>query len=253
MDLQLWSYLIIFFVGIVAGVINTVSAGGSLLTLPMLIFLGLPSSEANGTNRVAIVVQSITSVLAFRKRGKLETKVSSLVVLPAIVGSILGSMAAVNISDGLFQIILAITMVVTIFFIVWDPTKRSGKEMNLSLNRKALGALLFLAIGFYGGFIQVGAGFYIVLTAMFIFQLSFIHANSVKVLVTGAYIFVSLLVFGLNGEVNWWLGLVLALGNATGAWIGSQIIMSSQTKWIKWILFATVLVMAARLLYEALA
>ncbi|MBM7633270.1 TSUP family transporter [Geomicrobium sediminis] len=251
MELELWAYIVIFVVGFFAGVINTVSAGGSLLTLPMLIFLGLPSAEANGTNRVAIVVQSLSAVLAFKRKGKLETKVSSIVALPAIIGSIFGAMAAVSISDALFQLILAITMIVTIVFIVWDPSKREAPGVMLSSNRKVLGMIAFFAIGFYGGFIQVGAGFYIVLTAMLIMQLSFIHANSVKVMITGLYIFVSLLVFGINGEVNWWLGLVLALGNASGAWLGSNIIMSSQSKWIKWILFVTVIVMSIRLIYEA--
>lgn len=168
----------------------------------MLIFLGLPSAEANGTNRVAIVVQSLSAVLAFKRKGKLETKVSSIVALPAIIGSIFGAMAAVSISDALFQLILAITMIVTIVFIVWDPSKREAPGVMLSNNRKVLGMIAFFGIGFYGGFIQVGAGFYIVLTAMLIMQLSFIHANSVKVMITGLYIFVSLLVFGINGEVT---------------------------------------------------
>ncbi len=245
-------YPIIFFVGLAAGIINTVSAGGSLLTLPMLIFLGLPSAEANGTNRVAIVIQSFTAAYAFLRKGELEKKVSAIVFLPAVIGSVLGAAVAVSMSDALFQIILAITMVVTIVFIIWDPTKRPGVDIQFSNLRKLFGVIVFFAIGFYGGFIQVGAGFYIVLTSIFVFQLSFIRANSVKVVVGGLYVFVSLIVFGLNGEVNWWLGLLLAAGNATGAWIGSNIIMSSKTRVIKWVLLGTVLLMAGRLVYDAL-
>ncbi|WP_160112588.1 sulfite exporter TauE/SafE family protein [Salicibibacter kimchii] len=250
MDIDIWIYPVILMVGLVAGIINTVSAGGSLLTLPMLIFLGLPSAEANGTNRVAIVVQTMIAVLAFRNKGQLETKVSAMVMLPAVIGSVLGAFAAVAIGDELFQLILAVTMVVTIIFIIWDPTKRVGADHRLSMSRKLLGLFTFLAIGFYGGFIQVGAGFYIVVTALLVFQLSFIHANSVKILVGGTYVFVSLIVFGINGEVNWALGLLLAVGNACGAWLGSQIIMGSKTKLIKWILLVTVLIMAVRLVYD---
>lgn len=252
MDIDIWTYPVILVVGLVAGIINTVSAGGSLLTLPMLIFLGLPSAEANGTNRVAIVVQTIIAVLAFRHKGQLEKKVSAMVMVPAVIGSVLGAFAAVAIGDELFQLILAVTMVVTIIFIAWDPTKRPGSEHKLSISRKLLGLLIFFAIGFYGGFIQVGAGFYIVFTALLVFQLSFIHANSVKILVGGSYVFVSLLIFGISGEVNWTLGLLLAGGNACGAWLGSQIIMGSKTKLIKWILLVTVLIMATRLVYDAL-
>ncbi|MBB6451109.1 hypothetical protein HNR44_003103 [Geomicrobium halophilum] len=250
--MDIWVYPVIFIVGFVAGVINTVSAGGSLLTLPMLIFLGLPSAEANGTNRVAIVLQSITAIYAFHRKGQLEKKVSAIVTLPAVLGSILGASAAVAISDEIFQVILAVTMIVTIIFIVWDPSQRPGSESALSMPRKILGILLFFAIGFYGGFIQVGAGFYIVFTSLLVFHLSFIHANSVKIMVAGAYVFVSLIVFGVNGEVNWLLGLLLAVGNASGAWLGSNIITGGKTGAVKWVLLLTVFVMAARLIYEAI-
>src|SRR3970282_1578937 len=114
MSMELWQFLVIFTVGVVAGVINTLAGGGSLITLPVLIFLGLPAAVANGTNRLAITVQSIFAVTGFRRKGFSNFKISLLMSAPVLIGAVVGAQLAVNVSDVLFKRILAVVMLLVL-------------------------------------------------------------------------------------------------------------------------------------------
>ena len=97
--MEIWHFPVVFIVGVVAGAINTLAGGGSLITLPVLIFLGLPATMANGTNRLAITVQSVLAVAGFKKKGVSDFKSSLLMSLPALAGALVGAQIAVDISD----------------------------------------------------------------------------------------------------------------------------------------------------------
>lgn len=246
--MSLTEILLVLITGFVAGIINTMAAGGSLLTLPVLIFLGLPSAVANGTNRVAIVLQSITATTNFYRKGYFDKKLSLMLGIPAIIGSIIGANLAIAISDQLFNYILAFIMVVTVLFIAIKPKVDITANNNYSKKRKVLGMIAFFFIGIYGGFIQAGVGFFIIASLTAIFGISLIKSNSIKVFVVGSYVFVSLFVFIYHGQVDWSLGLSLAVGNSLGAWVGSHIAISKGDKWIRILLVITVFLMAGKLL-----
>lgn len=248
--MSLFELLLILGVGFVAGVINAMAAGGSLLTLPMLIFLGLPSAEANGTNRVALVVQSFVATRAFYKKGHLDTKLAVWLAVPGILGSIIGASLAITITDELFNIILAVMMVITVIFIIWQPKTESmmAARGGYSLARRTFGVIAFFFIGIYSGFIQAGVGFFMIAALTAIFGMSLVKANGLKVFLTGPYILISLIIFIIHGQVHWGLGITLAVGNATGAWVGSNLAINKGDKWIKAFLFVTVIFMAAELL-----
>ena len=242
--------LLVLITGFVAGIINTMAAGGSLLTLPLLIFLGLPAAVANGTNRVAIVAQSISATIYFYRKGHLEKGIGLILGIPACLGALIGANIAISISDHIFNDILAVMMIVTVIFITIKP-KHDHSDRNIfefSLLKKILGSFLFFIIGLYGGFIQVGAGFFIITSLTMLFGFSLTKSNSVKVFVGGIYIFVSLFVFIINNQVNWSLGMTLAIGNATGAWVGSRLAIKKGDKLIKIFLIVTVVIMSAQLL-----
>src|SRR3990167_8785846 len=124
MSMELWQFLVIFTVGVVAGVINTLAGGGSLITLPVLIFLGLPATVANGTNRLAITVQSVLAVAGFKRKGVSDFKLSLFRSLPALIGAIIGAQLAVDVSDILFKRILAVVMILVLGLILWNPIRR---------------------------------------------------------------------------------------------------------------------------------
>src|SRR3989304_740679 len=165
--MEIGQFLVIFTVGVVAGVINTLAGGGSLITLPVLIFLGLPATVANGTNRLAITVQSVLAVAGFKRKGVSNFKLSFLMSLPALIGAIIGAQLAVDVSDILFKRILAVVMILVLGLILWNPIRMrqgiaqcDGGMTSLSRSRRIASMLIFFFIGVYGGFFQAGVGFF---------------------------------------------------------------------------------------------
>lgn len=244
--------IIILIAGVVSGFVNVVGGGGSLISMPVLIFMGLPSAVANGTNRVALMVQSIVAIGYFRKKGYFYPKLSVLFGIPAVLGSIVGAKFAISLSDAMFNKILAIVMIVVAVLVIVRPEKRflNMEEIteNLSKPRLILASLAFFGVGFYGGFIQAGVGFIIIAAMALITGMSLVKINSIKVSVTVIYIFASLLVFVYSGKVDWALGVALSVGNAVGAYFGSMFSVSKGDKWIRIFLVVSVVVLSARLL-----
>lgn len=242
--------LLIFAAGIVAGFVNTVGGGGSLISLPVLIFAGLPSAVANGTNRVALMVQSLVAIGYFRQKGFFYPKLSVFLGVPAVLGSIVGAWFAISLSDEMFNQVLAMVMLLVMVLIIVRPEKYFLQEEveNFTPLRLAAAALAFFGVGFYGGFIQAGVGFIIIAALALITGMSLVKINSLKVFVTAIYMLSSLLVFVLSDKVDWVLSLALAAGNGIGAYLGSAFAVHKGDKWIRVFLVVSVLVMSGKLL-----
>ena len=242
---------LILVTGVVAGFMNTLGGGGSLLTLPMLIFLGSPAAVANGTNRIALMVQNVVGVSNFRKKGFFYPKLGITLAVPAVFGSLLGARFAISVPEELFQKILAIIMIVVMILILTRPEKRFLKEIegeNLSTARLVVSIFVFFGVGLYGGFINAGVGFVIIVALTLITGMSLVKINSLKLFIVLIYIFSSFIVFLVHGKVDWILGLTLAIGNALGAYLGSNFAVSKGDKWIRVFIVIAILSMSAKLL-----
>ena len=250
---NLWEIPLILVTGVFAGFLNTVAGGGSLLTLPVLIFLGLPPATANGTNRVAVFVQNASAIMGFRSKGVSDFGYSALLTLPALVGAWFGAQIAVEINEVIFKRVLAGIMLAVLFVTLFNPTKKLQVEAeNLSLLRKIIGMIVFFFVGVYGGFIQAGVGFIIITALMLTNGFDLVRTNAIKVFVIFFYTIIALIVFIKSGNVHWSLGLTLAVGNATGAWIGSHWAADKGDKWIRVVLVVAVVAFAIRLVWQTL-
>ena len=243
-----YHYALLIGVGFAVGFINTVAGGGSLLSLPILIFLGLPPSVANGTNRVAIVIQTATAVAGFKSKGVSTFPFNAYLGISALFGAIIGAWIAVDINGALFNRILAIIMISVIVIIIFKP-KTNLQHIQERLTGKYLwiGIIAFFFFGIYGGFINAGLGFIIILFLHFVNHMTLVRANATKVAVVFTYMLSALLVFALNDKVNWKLGLVLAVGNASGAWIASRYSVKKGDKFIRVFIVIMVAIMAIKL------
>jgi len=247
-EFDLVKVLLILVTGVLAGIINVFAGGGSLLTLPVLIFMGLPSATANGTNRVAIEVQNIIAVLGFRSKGVSNFKLSIQFAIPALVGAIVGARIAVDLPDKLFNQILAGVMILALGLILWNPTRRlKHTDIEMTPTRRVVATFAFFLVGIYGGFIQAGVGFILIATLVLVTGLDLVRTNSHKVFIIAVYTLSALATFALNGKVDWVLGLVLAIGNGTGGWLGSRFQVAKGEKWVRIVLIIAVLTMAVRL------
>jgi len=185
-------YIILFLAGVAAGFMNTLAGGGSTLTLPILILLGLPSPIANATNRVAILFQNIVGTARFAKYKELEVKPVIHITIAAIIGAIIGSLFAVDISTKVFDKLLGV-MLILILVLIFKP-KRKANTARRSLP-KWLEVLIFFCVGLYGGFIQVGVGFILLATLNLVEDFNLIRANAVKVFIVMCYTFFAVIVF----------------------------------------------------------
>lgn len=243
-----YHYLLLIVVGFVVGFINTIAGGGSLISLPVLIFLGLPPSVANGTNRVAIVIQNAMGIAGFKSKGVSTFPFNIYLGISALLGAIIGAQIAVDIKGETFNRILAIIMLLVVLIIVFKP-RISAADLKERLTGKYLwiGIIAFFFIGIYGGFINAGIGFVILLFLHYVNHMSLVRANATKVAVVFIYTLSALGVFLYNDKVLWKVGLVLAIGNGTGAWFSSRISVRKGDNFIKVFLVVMVVVMAIKL------
>ncbi len=216
--------------------------------MPALIFLGLPSAVANGTNRVAIMVQSLAGMAGFRAKGFFDWSLGLKWGIPAVAGAVIGSNIAVNLPDEIFNKLLAVVMLIVLGLTLWSPAKK-GQAAKTALTSRdiGLGMAVFFGVGIYGGLIQAGVGFIMMAALTLLTGYSLVRINGLKVIITAVFTLSSLLVFLLNGKVNWPSGLVLAAGSGIGAYLGSVFSVKKGDKWIKLFLVITVTVMAAKL------
>lgn len=242
-------YSIYILVGIFSGFLNTVAGGGSLISMPLLIFMGLPGTVANGTNRVAILVQNFSAVGGFHSKGiKLPFPYTYYLSGVSLVGGLIGAYLATDISDLVFNRILAVVMVVAGFSIVFNrSSKKNSGEEKMSGTRQIVGTILFFFLGIYGGFLQAGIGFLVIALLSHVNNFSLIKINYIKVFAAILYTGAAVVIFAWQEKVVWIIGLFLALGQGLGGWYASRWSVAAGEKWIKRILVVAVIAMAIKL------
>jgi len=239
-------HLILFLVGTLAGAINIIAGGGSFLTLPTLIFLGLPPGIANATNRLGIVSQNIGAVWSFHRWNVLHWDSLIWSALPATAGAAIGVWMALTISDALFQRVFAAMMVVIALWALFSPASNPDPERLARAKKSPFLFAAFFAVGIYGGFVQAGVGF-LVLAVTTWAGLDLVKGNAVKVLSILIFTLFSLLIFTWNGRVEWVDGLWLAAGNTLGGFIGVRLTILKGHAWVKRVVTVAVVVFAIKL------
>lgn len=251
MELETWQLAFLSILGVIAGILNVIAGGGSLLTLPAMVLMGLPGPVANGTNRVAILAQNVSAVAGFRKKGFSDFKLSLTLSLCALPGGIAGAYVGTLVRGKLFNTILAVIMILILVQMVWKERRkktRTDKPTTDQPPRLFLGHLCIVAVGFYGGFIQAGVGFILMAVLHNVMGLDLVRVNMHKVFIVGVYTAAALTVFVLTGNVLWIPGLALAVGNSLGGWIGSHLSIKKGEPFIRKVLYLAIGAMAVKLL-----
>jgi uncharacterized membrane protein YfcA len=244
--------VLLFLAGVAAGVINTFAGGGSFLTLPVLVALGLPMSVANGTSRVSVALQNVTSVATFHRQGVQEYRAALWLALPMSVCSVLGAWLATRMDDAVLQPLFGGLLVVwAIVLYFWPASFEVGedetpKPMDVSSWIAACG------IGLYGGFAQAGVGFPLLALLTGYMRHAPVRANAIKVFVVLVFTVLALPVFVQSGQVVWREGLVLAAGTMLGAWVGTRWQLVAGESLIRWFVLIAVGVSGAALVIDAL-
>lgn len=244
-----WYYILaVIGVGLVAGFINTVAGGGSILTLPLLMFMGLPANVANGTNRVAILLQNVVGVQTFRRNKVINLTTDYKLAIPAIIGSIIGAFIAVDINEALLKKIIGFLMILMLLIIAVKPDAWV-KEQEGAVQPKPtiLQYAIFFFIGLYGGFIQMGVGFFLLAGLVLGCGHNLVKANAIKVFIVLIYTTFALAIFLYNKQVDILTGLTLAAGNMAGAWAGAHFTIKGGAKYVRYVLMAGLLLVVLKL------
>lgn len=247
MEYDLLLLLVLAGLGVVAGWINTLAGGGSNLTLPMLMVLGLPPDAANATNRVGVVLQGAVAVRGFHHHGKLDTGNVWAILLPTLIGGAIGAITAallpnVTLKPLLLGTILTMTLVILIRPSFIAPP--AGTPVRSPTESRSAWLGLFVA-GIYGGFVQAGVGFILLAALAGGLRYDLVRANALKMVCTLAFTSVALVIFISFGQVRWIPGLVLAVGTMIGSHLSVKFAINAKQSTIKWFLFAMTLVACA--------
>jgi uncharacterized membrane protein YfcA len=244
-----YSYPLLIAAGFVAGFVNTLAGSGSAVTLPVLIFLGLPAHIANGTNRVAVVLQNVSAVWTFRQRDALDLRGALWLSAPAVLGSVCGAQVSLRLDEATMKQVIGGVMLLMLVIILLRPSRwLQGAVQGMAARPNWKHLLLFFLIGVYGGFIQVGVGIFLLAGLVLGIGYDLVRANAVKVAVVLAFTMVALGVFVWNGRVQWREGLILAAGSMLGGWVGARFAVEKGAIWVRRLLIAIVLFSTAQLL-----
>ena len=233
-----------------AGVVNTLAGNGSAITLSILTeVIGLPANLANGTNRVGIMFQSMAGTFAFRRNKKLDLDRSKTIIVSTFVGAVIGAYVATQVTNEQFTFVFKFLMVTTLIVILVNP-KRWLSSSNKSFQLSSWIAIpVFLAVGFYGGFIQMGMGIFFLAIMVLLAKYDLIEANAVKVFVVAIYTILILALFHWKGLIDWKVGAIFAIGQTVGGYLTANYASKyeSASVWAYRILVVVVILAVAKM------
>lgn len=229
-----WNEIILLLAsGVLVGIINTLGGGGSVITMSLFMAMGMPIGLANGTNRIAVLLQNFSATVAFLRKGMLHIRSGVLLSLPAILGNIFGAMVATKVDESVFKICLSVVLAIILIYLLLgkDNEQVTGGH---GLKIRWWHYIVFFIVGFYGGYIYIGLGFLILAVTIWTMKLDIVTANVLK----GCVIFLStpfaLGVFLYHGQIDWMIGLLHGAGNIIGSILASQWAVSWGVKFVKW-------------------
>ncbi|MFA8436578.1 MAG: sulfite exporter TauE/SafE family protein [Marinifilaceae bacterium] len=254
--MEWYLYVLVVLVGFFAGFLNTLAGSGSVISLALLMFLGLPANVANGTNRIAILMQNIVGVSSFKKQKVFTFQEGIWLALPAIIGSLIGARLAVNIDEEMMRKTIGGLLVVLFFIVLYKPDAWVKGQAGLIASRPSiLQIIIFFFIGAYGGFIQAGVGFFLLTGLVLGAGFDLVKANAIKVFIVLLYTPFALGVFMYTGQIDYQMGFTLAVGNMIGAYVAAHFAVSWGAKFVRYILMGVLVFASVKFLgvYDAIA
>lgn len=240
------SFIILTVVGAIAGFLNVLAGGGSALTIPLMIFLGYDATVANGSNRIAIQVETISAVAAFKKQQYADFGLSLKLSLMTLPGGILGAFYAVKIDDELFTKILGVVMVLIIITLMF-PKSELVEHAKQHKWKKWLAWPVMFAVGFYGGFIQAGVGFVIMSVLLHLYGMSLVKINMHKVFIIMIFTIPAVIVFIVTDNIDWFAAIALSIGMMLGTLIAVKMSLKKGEKLVRIVLGISLLIIAGKL------
>lgn len=213
-----------------------------MLTLPALMMLGMPADIANATNRIGVLLQSLTGVKGFKDADRLDVSAIVPVLIPTLAGSLVGALGASYLPLWLLKPTLLGSMVaMALIMLIWPGVVAPAPGTNAyTVRERPLAAAGLFFAGLYGGFVQAGVGFILIAALAGGLRYDLVRSNALKLVCTAAFSVLALAVFILRDQVLWIPGLVLAAGTVVGAMLSVRFAITVAQTTLKWLLFIMV-------------
>lgn len=244
--MEIYQIATLIILGFISGIINTLAGGGSNLTLPALMIFGLPPDIANATNRVGIFLQSISGTLGFKKHGELPLGDFKSMMIPLLLGALIGTLLASYTPNFLLKYLLLGTMITLSLITLFRPSVLAPPQniTPYTVKEKPISWWLLLLSGFYGGFVQAGVGFLLISVFAGVLRYDLVKTNALKVFSALVFTSLALLIFIINDQVDWMAGLILGVGTIFGAYMGVKFAINLNPKLLKWIIFSMTVIVS---------
>ena len=244
---------ILIGVGFVVGFINTVAGSATAITYMLFMAMGMPVNVANATSRIGVMLQFTTSSLLFRKKGLLNFREAFKIGVPVMIGSLFGAEFAALINQRILEIVLALFLIVMLFFMYYDAQKfLNGQPSKKNEKFTVIKWIIFFFIGFYGGFTHIGVGILMIFASVILVGMNLVEANAVKQFAVMLYTPMALIVFAIHGQINWQVGLIYSIGNVAGAIVGTNTTIRFGGNFIRWCVLFIVVIFIGHLILKNL-
>jgi len=242
LELNLLNSILLAIAGMVAGFINTLAGGGAMITVPLMILMGIPADIANGSNRLAVLTQSLSAVSRFNKHDVFKGIDIVAILVPTVLGTLLGALLISYVPENLVKMVLLSTMIFISIIIMFFPESIFAKEgeQALQMSERPSGIFWMFLAGFYGGAIQVGVGFVLIAILGAILRYDLVRGNALKMVCTTLFGGLSFLVFYFRGQVWWQPAIILAMSSMVGVMISVNFAIKVEQKTLKRILLSMV-------------
>lgn len=243
MELTWVSIIVLICSGIVVGFINTLAGGGTVISISVFMFFGMPPLMANGTNRIAIILQNATAVTYFQHKKLIDWHKIIHLAIPIVLGSLAGALTAGKLSDQLFQYIFAAVVFLFGIALLFNPDRFIHERTDLVTQKTPVWHyLIYFLLGIYGGFVHVGIGYILLAVLVLINGYDLLKANVLKNVLVLLYVPFSLLIFAIQGNVCWVAGLIHGFGNCIGAILAAHLAIKKGASVIRYIVLVLIII-----------
>ena len=230
--------------GLASGFIGGIATGGGLVSIPGLMFMGLPPSTAIATNNLN-AVSGITSALRFHKSQKLQFRAMFPLLLASFLGGLVGSRLLLHISQPVIQKAFAIASIVLVIAFVLNKGPRSAKRGKI---HSLLGIFAIFLGSVFAGLFGTGGGFFVVYILCYLYGLSVMEANANTKVINIAGTISVIAVFLHAGLINFHIGVPMMVGSTAGGYIGAHTALKKGDRLVKTIFLLAVLASGIKLL-----
>lgn len=226
-QISLFTIVLLIIIGALFGLINTIAGGGSILTLPALMMLGLEPHAANATNRVGGVLQTMSAALGFWRRKAFVNQRIGFLLFYALLGGTLGPWLSLQLKQETMASVIQVCLIFIALFTLSAP-KRMFQDPPPPARSLVSQHLAALIVSLYGGFLQAGIGLVSLYLLRFVCGYDLVKGTAVKALYICVLTVPTLIVFMCYGHVRWMYGLIVAAGAILGANIGVHLSLSTK-------------------------